>query len=278
MIEKAIVLYMPVVHQGYVALIERHQPADVILLTSENCKSIDPVIADQLSRDIRAIPAHEVAAYLHCKFPALNIRAFDKIENLERFNVLVMPDEDISQALKEKILSPIEVLFDNAFLRWDWRNTNIPKEVAADYAISYSDLDRELMMFAEIEAQKSSDWWRQVAALVPLGDQMLVAFNKHLPTQTESYVYGDMRLIMKPGEQPEICGAIHAERSIFAQAVRYGIPLEGKDIYVTTFPCLGCAQIMEEVKFRKLFFREGYSNQHAAELLKSVGTKIIQVK
>jgi dCMP deaminase len=94
----------------------------------------------------------------------------------------------------------------------------------------------------------------------------------------EAYIYGDMRLIMKQGEQPEICGAIHAERSIFTQAVKHGIPLEGKSIYTTTFPCLQCAQMIVEVGFKKVFFREGYSNQHAAELLKKAGIEIIQVK
>ncbi len=275
--EKAIVLYIPVIHRGYVALIERHQPADVILITWERLKPIDAVIADQLSRDIRAIPAEEVAAYLHYKFPALRIRAFERLKSLQEFKTLVMPDEDISQALKKK-LPDAEIVFDNAFLRWDWGSTMVAKEVVADCVISTDDLDRDFMKIAEIEAQKSSDFWRSVGAVVPIGDTFLAAFNKHLPTPMEIYVHGDMRLIMKPGEQPEICNAIHAERSIFAQALRHGIPLEGKSIYTTTYPCLQCAQMMAEIGFKKMFFREGYSNQNAAEVLRKAGIEIIQVK
>ncbi len=275
---KAIVLYMPVIHQGYVSLIERHQPVDVILLSAQNLKSIDQVIADQFSRDIRTIPTHEVAAYLHCKFPALNIREFEEVENLTRFNVLVMPDEDISRILAAKVSSSTSVVFDNAFLRWDWRNTNTPKEVVADYKISTSDLDKELMGIAQNEAQKSSDFWRQVGALIPLKEGFLVAYNEHLPTSMEPYETGDMRLIMKPGEKPEICGAIHAEKALFAKALRKGIALYGEDMYVTTFPCLPCAQMISRVGIKRLFFKEGYSNQNAVELLRAAKVEIIQVK
>lgn len=276
---KAIVLYMPVIHQGYVALIERHQPADVVLLTAEGCKIIDPVIADQLSRDMRAIPAIEVGAYLHCKFPALRIRIFDELEYLYQFDGVVMPDEDISYEIKRKLPRRTKVIIDVQFLRHNWNSTNIPKEVIPDSRISTDQLDREFMDIAKLQATQSPDFWRQVGAIVPLDNRKcLTAFNKHLPTAMEPYVNGDIRLIMEPGQDPEICGAIHAERSIFAQAVRHGIPLEGRDIYVTTFPCLQCAQMMVEVGFRKVFFMEGYSNQRAAELLRAAGIEIIQVK
>ena len=275
--KKAIVLYMPVIHQGYLALIERHYPADIVLLTAENCKVISPIIADQLSRDIRCIPVEDVATLLHLKYPALRITLFDGIEYLQQFTKLIMPDEDISHKLIP-LFSEKNVVLDTWFLRWDWGNTNTPKEVLADHTISTDELHRRWIMFAETEAQKSSDFWRQVGALVPFDDRILVAFNEHMPSSMEPYIHGDMRLIMRPGEQPEICGALHAEKTIFAQAVRLGISLAGKDMYVTTFPCLPCAQMISRCGIKRLFFKEGYSNQDAAGVLRASGIEIIQVK
>ncbi|HWC57422.1 MAG TPA: deaminase [Candidatus Paceibacterota bacterium] len=278
---KAIVLYMPVIHRGYTDFLQRNQPADIVLLTANGCKGIDKAIADQLSRDIRSIPAEEVGAYLHAKFPGLRIRIIDDFEGsksfLNQFSSLVMPDEDISHSL-EKLVPLATIEYDPAFLRWDWRNTTFPKEVLSDHPVSVNELDRHMLLEAQKIAIKSSDFWRQVGAVVQTGSGLLLAFNKHMPTEMEPYINGDMRLIMKPGESPEVCSALHAERGIITQAAKKGISLEGKNMYVTTFPCLGCAQMIAATGVKKLFFKEGYSNQNATEVLKAAEVEIIRVQ
>jgi dCMP deaminase len=278
---KGIVLYMPVIHRGYISFLERNQSADIVLLTANGCKEIDAVIADQLSRDIRCISAEEVGAYLHIKFPSSSIKVIENFDQdgkfLDEFSIIVMPDEDISHALSKK-LPNTHVEYDNAFLRWDWRNTIIPKEVIADYEISTKEFDRQMLLEAEKTASKSSDFWRQVGAAIQTEEGLLVAFNEHMPTSMEPYVNGDMRLIMKPGEKPEVCGAIHAEKALFAQALQKGIVLRGRDMYVTTFPCLPCAQMIAKIGIRKLFFKEGYANQNAQEDLKAASVEIVRVK
>lgn len=276
----AIILYMPVPHLGYLNLIERNQPADVLLLSLDVIKKIDTKIGEQLSRDmqLRGISPILIKAMLNAAYGyKVEIKIVEEIEEMKSYRSIIMPDEDLSHVIKAILDPEIEVIFDNQFTRWDWRNTNIPKETIADYTVSTSDLDRELMKVAEIEAQKSSDFWRQVGALVPLDDRILVSFNEHMPTQLEPYINGCMRLIMQPGEKVEICGAIHAEKAIFAQAAREGIPLYGRDMYVTTFPCLSCAQMIAKVGIKRLFFRQGYSNQNALEDLRAGGVEIIQV-
>lgn len=272
---KVIFLYMPVIHQGYISFLERHYPADIVLLTAHGCKKLNEKIADRLSRDIRCIPAEEVATFLHEKYPALRIQIFDNLDYFMQFKTLIMLDEDVSYALKDK-LPEMEVVFDNQFLRWDWRNTNIPKEVIADYEISTDEFDRHMMSRAENEAIKSSDFWRQVGAVVPFKDETLIVCNKHMPTNMEPYINGDMRLNMNPGENPEICNALHAERGIIAEVAKPF--MRGKDMYVTTFPCLGCAQMLAAVEIKRLFFKEGYSNQNAVEVLRAAKIEIIQVK
>src|ERR1700744_4201809 len=109
--KKAIILYMPVIHQGYLAFLERHFPADVFLLSAESVAEIDPVISGQLSRDIRAVPRKtikELLCYLYeaKKDPGLShIRIFKSIDDLKEYGYsdVVMPDEDISRAIAQKV-------------------------------------------------------------------------------------------------------------------------------------------------------------------------------
>lgn len=274
---KAMVIYVPVPHPGYLALFERHPFADIILLSSETIKPFSETIADQLSRDFHCLPVQDVAVFLHYKYPAINIRPFDGLDSLKQYDRIVMPDEDVSLVLKQQI-DFAEIELDNAFLRYNWNNVNVPKAVTPDCKVSYDELDRQFMRQAEMASEKSSDFWRHVGSVIPLEDGFLAAFNEHMPTAHEPYIYGDMRLIMKPGEKPEICGALHAEKGVFAQALRLGISVEGKDMYVTTFPCIACAQMIVRVGIKRLFFKEGYSNQNAKELFQLAGIEIVQVK
>ncbi len=283
--KKAILLYMPVVHQGYISLIERHLPADVILINGKSLESIDPVIADRLTRDIRCIPAEGVAVYLDYKFPSTKIRTLkvsDDVFFLEMYDNIVALDEDISYAIKKVLPETIRFHFDDQFLRWDWSQTNIPKSVTdGQFPVTTNEQDRFFMQIAEFESFKSSDIWRRVGALVPYGDnKSLVTFNKHMPTNDAPYINGDPRLNMKPGEKPDICSAIHAEASLISAVARIeGVSLEGKSIYVTTFPCPVCARMIVESGIRKVFFKEGYSVMlDAADVLVYAGVEIFQVK
>ena len=277
--KNVILAYIPVPHLGYLELIKRHQPADVALLPLEVMQHINPVIADQLGRDmlLRGIPPMLVQKTLHGEFGDAKVFILDTLESLKAYDTIIMPEEDISLCIKENV-TWAEVIFDSWFQRWDWRNTNTSKEVIADYAISEAELDTYFMAIAKNEAVRSSDFWRQVGALVSIESGVLVAHNEHMPTSMEPYINGDMRIIMMPGEKPEICGAIHAEKALFAQALRMGLVLQGKDMYVTTFPCLPCAQMIARVGIKKLFFKEGYSNQNALEDLRSKGVEIIRVQ
>lgn len=277
---KVILAYIPVPHLGYLKLIERHQPADVVLLPLELIKQIDSEIGGQLDRDmkLRGLSLYLIRALLKEAYGSyrFEISFLESIEQLKRYEIVIMPDEDISHSI-EKLIPWTTVEYDTWFQRWDWRNTNIPKEVVSDYEISFDQLDRCMLSQAENVATKSSDFWRSVGAAVQTGKELLLAFNEHLPTAWEPYINGCMRIIMKPGEKPEICGAIHAEKALFAEALQKGIVLKGRDIYVTTFPCLPCAQMIAKIGMRKLFFRVGYSNQNAQEVLKAAGVEIIRV-
>ena len=277
---KAIVLYMPVIHKGYVELLCRCRNAvsTVFLLTPEFIKNLDEKKGGQLERDIRAIDIDAVVNFIHTFFPGFYVKTLHSIEDLENFSTVVLLDEDISDILKKK-LEGKDIVTEKVFLRWEWKSVNTPKEVVGKFPTTEDQYDREMMAFALSISDKSSDVWRQVGAVVPLtkNGRLLEAFNEHKPDPQIPYVYGDQRLIMSPGEKPEVCGALHAEKSIIAQAAKEGLSLCGKSIYVTTFPCPDCARIIVETGFKKVFFMTGYSNMDAGEILLKNNIEIFQV-
>lgn len=276
---KALIVYIPVLHQGYVDLIERQKPDVVHLLSSSSIELIDPIIAGRFSRDIRARPVQKIAMEIHNEFPQITVQEFSGIESLKEYTSVVMPNEDISHTFKEKLLG-INISFDDAFQRWDWGQTTTPKSFSeGQFPVTTDQKDRFFMSQAVFQASGSSDVWRQVGALIPYGDKKcLTGFNMHMPTNDTHYILGDPRLNMKPGESPDICSAIHAEALAISTAAKEGIPLQGKSIYATTFPCPVCARLIIQSGIKKVFFKEGYSVLDAADILVYSGVEIFQVK
>ena len=268
---------MPVIHNGYIEFLERNKDADTIfLLTSEFVSQLDERIGGQLQRDIRAIPVDCVVEFIHRFFARFFTKTLDSFDELKDFETIVLLDEDVSDMLKTHINKTI--VTDQAFLRWDWKSVNIAKEVVGKFSITEELQHRTNIAYAVKISSKSSDVWRQVGAVVVLEKRILYACNEHKPNQYIPYIYGDQRLSMTPGEKPDVCGALHAEKSIIAQAAKEGIPLLGESIYVTTFPCSDCARVIVESGITKVFFKEGYSNMDAAEILLKAGIEIFQVK
>jgi dCMP deaminase len=277
---KAIPLYMPVIHQGYLSFLDRHLPADVFLLSPKSLIESNPVMAEQLTRDIRAVPISTIKKLLDHLYPGqARVYLFEGAENLKEYYEIVMPSDDISRILL-KHLPWAKIHLDTVFLRWDWSKSTVPIKVEGIFPISTDENDRLIMAMAGAYAGKSSDVWRHVGAAVkfPGNEIVMGAFNEHLPNAHAPYVNGDPRLHMKPGERPDICTAIHAEQQLIAQAAKEGKAVNGLSIYVTTFPCAVCARAIWAAGFKKLFYKEGYSNLDAAEVLTKGGIEIFQVK
>jgi dCMP deaminase len=280
--KKAIIAYIRALHGPYVEFIERHLPVSTIfLLTADVVKTFDAVLGDRLTRDITAIKPQMVQEFLAVHY-GLDVKVLMDIEKLKSYTHFVMPDEDVSDALKSKIHWAKHIQLDQIKARYDWKQTTLQKDVVGKYPISTAEYDRTIMRMLRTEAEKSTDIWRQVGAAVPVGhspSQMLMAHNKHMPDPLSVYEMGDPRLHMKPGENPDLCAAIHAERAIIAMAAkREDIGLNGKSMYVTTFPCNSCAQMIAEAGIRKVFFQEGYSNVSAEEIFQRYDIEVFQVK
>ncbi|HTH93404.1 MAG TPA: deaminase [Candidatus Paceibacterota bacterium] len=278
---KAIIAYVPVIHKGYLSFFERHLPADIFLLGATSIKLLfNEEIGEKLSRDVRAVSPPLIRRMLKSNYSGVFVEMLMTTDQLKGYSEIVMPDEDISRIIEEKI-TWATASYDHTFLRWDWSQSTAKSEVVGKFAISTDPNDKEVMAMARACAGNSSDFWRHVGAAIKIPRRkklLLGAYNEHMPDAHAPYINGDPRIDCNPGKNLEICTAIHAEASLIARAAKEGIALNGLSIYVTTFPCAGCARSIAKAGIKKVFFESGYSVLDAAEILEKSNIEIIQVK
>jgi dCMP deaminase len=77
------------------------------------------------------------------------------------------------------------------------------------------------------------------------------------------------------GTQHELCRALHAEMNALLQAAKYGIRLEGAEIYTTTQPCVLCAKMLINVGIRRIYFDGDYPDELARAMLREAGVDLI---
>lgn len=276
-----IISFVPALHSGYIKFFRKY-PDSLYLLDSDFV-----VDFPRLERDLRQIDAEEIKKAIQALGIFKNVYVLHQkdLENLKdsggiKFEgEVVMPDEDITRELKDKYFKDIDVKFESIFLRWDKLISTTETIVPADREISTDDFDNEVIGIANKNAEKSSDWWRQVgSAVVKDGKILLGGYNKHLPTDLSMDVYGDPRSSFDAGIRFDLSTAIHGEASVIARAAKEGIKLDGCSIYVTTFPCPVCAKLICEAGITKLFYSKGYSLLDAENILRAFNVEIVLVK
>lgn len=273
--KKAIIAYVPVLHEGYRRFFEKHQDAEVFYVLGKDLIAIE----DYLRKEIRELaPDLMVKAILSLSFgKPVEVLTREKIGGLEA-DEIVMPDEDVCRTLAKELLADKKVIFDSIFLRWDKHKSMEEKPVEADQKISRADFDREVISKLKVEAEKSSDFWRHIAsAIVKDGKVVAVAHNQHLPGEHSPYISGDPRNTLHKGVGIEYSTAIHSEAKLIAEAARDGVPLKGADMYVTIFPCPICAKQIAFAGIKRIFYAGGYSVLDQEKILKSKGVEIIYV-
>ena len=262
-------------HAGYEALFDRHADADEVLLLGTSFADDFPV----LRKEIRALAPDVAAGYLVAsgRFESVRVVERDTLTAALVGDVVVVPDEGIMHAVMEPHTSQA-IVWERTFLRWDRSWSLAGKPPSYDGSISVSELDRALMLQAADEAGLSSDWWRQVGAVaVRDGEVLGTAHNAHRPTEYTPYLNGDPRNDFSRGVHMELSTAIHAEATLIGRAARSGTALAGADLYVSTFPCPGCARLVAEAGFRRCFFAGPYAVLDGDDVLRAAGVELIWV-
>lgn len=274
---KQLLLYLPVIHAGYQALLDRHADAAEILLLGESFVADFPVLA----KEIRALTPETAARYLGPGSDRpVRIVERDDLPGGVTGDPLVVADEEIMRALvsRYRLDDGRAVRFERTFLRWDRSWSLAQRPADHDGVIAADELSRRLMRRAADAAENSSDWWRRVGALAARDGAVLdVAHNAHRPSDYSPYVDGDPRNDFSRGVRADLSTAIHAEAALVARAARDGVPLAGADLYVSTFPCPACARLVAEAGFRRCYFAGPYAVLDGDAVLRAAGVELIWV-
>lgn len=230
-----------------------------------------------LRKDIRALTPERAVAYLRATGRAASVVEPDGLRAAITADTLVVPDEEIMRELVDRHHLQ-GVIFERTFLRWDRAWAQAEKPADYDGTVATDEVSRELTRLAVIEAQHSSDWWRQVGAVAVRDGKVLgTAYNRHHPTEYAPYVDGDPRNEFRRGLRPDLSTAQHAEAAIVARAARDGVSLAGADLYVSTFPCPACARLVAEAGFTRCYFAGPYAMLDGDAILRAAGVELIWV-
>ena len=278
--KRAILLYMPVIHKGYLDFLEKYadRTADFFLIDQKTLAGLGQE-AEYLSRKdwaIRGLPEEVVRDFV-CRQ-----RLYKQVVRLgtqsdSNYTEIVGPDEDITFIAAQYFFPGVPLRTDSSVrLRYDRKGVARVDPVPSVEVVVEE--GQRLLMGKAIEmAGRSNDWWLSVGAVIVKDGKILFsAYNKTMPEGITGAL-GDPRSLYSRGESTDDTLAHHAERSLVAQAARAGVCLEGGDAYVTHFPCVPCACDLIEAGIRRVFFREGYSRLESAALFEAKKVKVIRV-
>jgi len=275
--KKVIVLYVPVLHSGYLRFLEKYKTADILYLVGKTfAKKLG-----EFAKEIRQIDPEKMRAIIEASglHHSVKIIERDSIPQPQKGILRVITSNDtISLEATEKYFSGVKKTVDTVFLRWDEKSVFTKRPAIYD-KISKSKVDRWIMRKILKEAEKSSDWWRHVgAALVDREKILFMAHNHHLPSEHTPYAMGDPRDFVEAGKNSEIATAIHSEQALIAKAAQSGIAMDGLSLYVTDFPCPMCAKLIAHSGIKKCYFKRGHASLNGIEILKAKNIKLILVK
>ena len=272
-----VLLYMPVLHQGYLEFIRKHCAHNTTLYL------LGKTIADLYSVvecEIRAIDPEFIQRLFFVDHELPNVEVLEITSDLSYLNkthIVVARDPMVERFIHDH-LPAASVTYDTVFLRWNESHVDTQSDVKSD-RISTQATDQELMLLAYKASEKSSDWWRQVGAVITSQDGIIaIAHNEHPLSPHAVYAFGDIRDHIPSGEKSDVSSTLHAEKNAIALAARVGSPLESTSIYTTVFPCADCARIIAKTGISKCFFHTGHANFDGVQILQAHNIEIIQVK
>lgn len=272
-----LVAYIPVLNKRHLDWFGRHPGTNLYLISQEMAERLIP----RLARNMGAVPTATMSRMLSaiCAGEIEIIYSFDPlIINLSYDDQkYIFPDEEVSHAVAEEYFKGEVVEFERIWARFDMKSVEHAHQVVPDIRISSSQFDQNYMQQAVAMLGQSPDWWRQVSAVLVCDDVIVAsACNVHMPTEYETYIFGDPRTNYDAG-QPSKSVVLHAEQGVIVACAASPYSTRGSSLYVTTFPCENCAREIAACGIARVFFKEGYSSLNAQEVLRSRGIEIIQV-
>lgn len=272
---RVLLLYIPVLHAGYLKTFEQYRDVDALWILGAS-------FVDELSpfhKEIRAIDAPVMKKIIEGLeiFLSIDVLEKDRLPEL-KMEEIITADEEVCRKFVAAYLPNARMTYATVFLRWDERKVKSDVKVSYD-RISEDPLDKEMVARAAEEADKSSDWWRGVGAVVVKeGRVIFESHNQHVPSEHMPYAQGDPRDVIEAGTLNLVYTSLHAEQAIVAEAAEKGVSLAGASIYMNIFPCPLCAKLIAYAGIKKCFFKTGSAWLDAESILKAKGVEIVRVK
>jgi dCMP deaminase len=116
------------------------------------------------------------------------------------------------------------------------------------------------MGITELVAQRSTCTRRRVGAIL-VRDKRIITTGYNLREQ----------MGIPSGERHELCRGLHAEQNAIIQAAIHGVNIKGATLYCTNMPCSICTKMLINAQIVDIYYKEGYSDSLAADLLAEAG-------
>lgn len=263
--------YFPAIHRNYLTLLDSQPDAEVGVFGSDILDDFRYV-----RKDIRAFTPEQAQRVIAGLGRSAQILSHDEFPRFGAAHSLLMPDDDISHALVERYAMK-DVTFSPVFLRWDRLSVDINREVLPDRIVTPASEDVVIQVLAA-EAEKSSNWWRSVGAVITTDDEIIsLSHNSSLPTDYTSSIDSDPRITANRGEAIEKSIDIHAEAAAIANCAKQGIAIDNASIYVTTFPCPNCAKSIAASGIKYCYYIEGYATLDGESILRANNIELIKI-
>jgi dCMP deaminase len=134
--------------------------------------------------------------------------------------------------------------------------------------------DDYFMDITELVAQRSTCLRRHVGAILVRDKRIITTGYNGAPSRIEHCLdVGCLREQMgiPSGERHELCRALHAEQNAIIQAAIHGVSIKGASLYCTNMPCSICTKMLINAQIEAIYYKEGYSDPLADELLAEAG-------
>jgi dCMP deaminase len=142
-------------------------------------------------------------------------------------------------------------------------------------AIHRPALDAYFLEIATVVARRSTCVARQVGAVAVLDKHILAAGYNGVPLGVaHPTVCLRRERGLPPGAETFLCGCVHAEMNIIAQAAFHGTSLKGATVYCTNQPCHLCAMLLINAGVARVVYEHPYPDEAAVGLFEKAGVTL----
>lgn len=137
-------------------------------------------------------------------------------------------------------------------------------------------MDEVLLDVAELMASRGTCSIQQNGAIVARDGRILTSGYNGSPRGLPHCQHPELTVAEARDPDRATCTiAVHAEANAVAFAARHGVALNGATLYVTTSPCVVCAQLAVNAGVAQVVARRAYRNLTGVNLLQRAGVVVL---